>query len=64
MISGTLKKGLEFSTDKNGQSTFTLFIESNSSDSKSIVNSGNEVGPIKVLGQNRYFETSLSMRLA
>jgi hypothetical protein len=62
-LSGQFKRGIEFSHDKTGLASFTFFIESNQNDSKQI-NSLQETVQIKMIGQKKYYETSLSMMIA
>ncbi|CAD8173736.1 unnamed protein product [Paramecium octaurelia] len=61
-LSGTFKRGLEFLYDSQGYGTFTFVIESQTNQTR--MQSRQDTGPIKILGQRKYYETSLSMLLA
>ncbi|CAD8179491.1 unnamed protein product [Paramecium pentaurelia] len=61
-LSGTFKRGLEFLYDSQGYGTFTFVIESQTNQQR--MQSHQDTGPIKILGQRKYYETSLSLLLA
>ncbi|CAD8177982.1 unnamed protein product [Paramecium octaurelia] len=61
-LSGTFKRGLEFLYDSQGYGTFTFVIESQTNQQR--MQSRQDTGPIKILGQRKYYETSLSLLLA
>ncbi|KAM3146020.1 hypothetical protein pb186bvf_001998 [Paramecium bursaria] len=63
-LSGTFKRGLEFIFDQNGHGSFTFCLESQNQTSKASHSNPQDAGPIKILGQKKYYETSLSMILA
>lgn len=62
-LSGSFKRGLEFLYDSNGNGTFTFVVESQTASGKNVTQH-HDTGPIKILGQRKYFETSLSLLLA
>ncbi|CAK93973.1 unnamed protein product (macronuclear) [Paramecium tetraurelia] len=61
-LSGTFKRGIDFLYDSQGCGTFTFVVESQSSSQR--MQSHQDTGPIKIIGQRKYYETSLSLMLA
>ncbi|CAD8203687.1 unnamed protein product [Paramecium octaurelia] len=61
-LSGTFKRGIEFLYDSQGYGTFTFVVESQTSQQR--MQSRQDTGPIKIIGQRKYYETSLSLLLA
>ncbi|CAD8189757.1 unnamed protein product [Paramecium pentaurelia] len=61
-LSGTFKRGIEFLYDSQGYGTFTFVVESQANQQR--IQSHQDTGPIKIIGQRKYYETSLSLLLA
>ncbi|CAD8203151.1 unnamed protein product [Paramecium pentaurelia] len=61
-LSGSFKRGIEFLYDSQGYGTFTFVVESQTSQQR--MQSRQDTGPIKIIGQRKYYETSLSLLLA
>ncbi|CAD8110556.1 unnamed protein product [Paramecium sonneborni] len=61
-LSGSFKRGIEFLYDSQGYGTFTFVVESQGSQQR--MQSRQDTGPIKIIGQRKYYETSLSLLLA
>ncbi|CAD8201828.1 unnamed protein product [Paramecium octaurelia] len=60
-LSGTFKRGIDFLYDSQGSGTFTFVVESQTSQQR--MQSHQDTGPIKIIGQRKYYETSLSLLL-